>query len=939
MSSLWQLFKNSSTGVKVIILGILAAWAVALGGAAALLMITGGRESVAQPPTPGIVSTQPTLSVEPAVGPANTPLLLSGQNWTPGSTVLVHLNPYNVPPVYNFAVNSAIVDADGRFSLTLTAPSGADWPAPGLVRITARSTSSDFGADAIFSLLESAPQPEVTPSPTLVPTLAPPAGPTATPAPGQPQLTAAADLNIRSGPGTAYSILGLLKAGQTAVITGVSADGRWWQIEFSGVENGRGWVAAQFVSAQNSGNVPVAQAPALPTQTPQPAPTPVVITDWRGEYYANPSMSGNPVLVRNDAAINFDWGLSAPAAGVPADNFSVRWSRVLYFPAGSYRFTVRADDGVMLWVDDVLLVDQWRDTSATTYTAEVSLPDGLHNVKVAYYDRAGSAIIQVSWAAINAYPDWKGEYFSNPNLSGNPVLVRNDSSVNFNWGSGAPAAGVPADNFSVRWSREVYFAAGTYRLSLTADDGVRLWIDGRLVIDQWREGGAVTHVVDVNVPEGNHAIRLDYFERYGGAVAQLSWARTDNYPDWKAEYFNNRKLQGSPVLMRNDTEIKFNWGNGSPAPEIPADNFSVRWTRKLELAAGTYLIQAKVDDGLRLWVDDVLLIDSWQDGSLRQLEATQKINSGQHRIKIEYYERSGGARVEVSWKRQNTPANQPPQAVLPAGYTVNEGSLLQVDGRASRDPDGTIELYEWDFAYNGQQFNPQATGPTASQLFNDGPAATTVALRVTDNRGASQIATAPVIVVNLPPVVETGGPYIGLTQMAISFVGAAIDPGPKDQTLLTYVWEFGDGSQASGPVVSHVYTVPGSYTAQLTVTDKDGALSRKTTTVTVAAPNQAPQAVISGPSGALVGQTVTLSGAGSDDPDGKIVGYLWDFGGGLTATTVEATQVFTVAGNYSITLTVTDDGGLTGMAQYTLPVTDPTPDLPVEIPNNIPVQE
>lgn len=813
MSSLWQLFKNSSTGVKVIILGILAAWAVALGGAAALLMITGGRESVAQPPSPGIVTTQPTLSVEPAAGPANTPLLLSGQNWTPGSKVLVHLNPYNVPPVYNFAVNSAVVDADGRFSLRLTAPSGADWPVPGLVRITARSTSSDFGADAVFSLLENAPQPLATPSPALVPTLAPPAGPTATPVPGQPQLTAAADLNIRSGPGTAYSILGLLKAGQIAVITGVSADGRWWQIDFSGVENGRGWVAAQFVSAQNSGNVPVAQAPALPTPAPLPAPTPVVITDWRGEYYANPSMSGNPVLVRNDAAINFDWGLSAPAAGVPADNFSARWSRVLYFPAGSYRFTVRADDGVMLWVDDVLLVDQWRDTSATTYTAEVSLPDGLHNVKVAYYDRASSAIIQVSWAAINAYPDWQGEYFSNPNLSGNPVLVRNDSSVNFNWGSGAPAAGLPADNFSVRWSREVYFTAGAYRLSLTADDGVRLWIDGRLVIDQWREGGAVTHVVDVNVPEGNHAIRLDYFERYGGA------------------------------------------------------------------------------------------------------------------------------RVEVSWKRQDTPVNQPPQAVLPAGYIVNEGSLLQVDGRASRDPDGTIELYEWDFAYNGQQFNPQAAGPTVSQLFSDGPAATTVALRVTDNRGASQIATAPVIVVNLPPVVETGGLYIGLTQTAISFVGAAIDPGPKDQTLLTYVWEFGDGSQANGPVVSHVYTVPGSYTAQLTVTDKDGALSRKTTTVTVAAPNQPPQAVISGPSGALVGQTVTLSGAGSDDPDGKIVGYLWDFGGGLTATTVEATQVFTVAGNYSITLTVTDDGGLTGMAQYTLAVTDPTPDPPVEIPNNIPVQE
>ena len=66
-------------------------------------------------------------------------------------------------------------------------------------------------------------------------------------------------------------------------------------------------------------------------------------------------------MVRNDQAINFDWGYDAPVAGLAADEFSVRWTRTVNFAAGYYRISVRADDGVRLWLDDGLLIDRWED--------------------------------------------------------------------------------------------------------------------------------------------------------------------------------------------------------------------------------------------------------------------------------------------------------------------------------------------------------------------------------------------------------------------------------------------------------------------------------------------------------------------------------------------------------------------------------------------------
>ena len=848
---------------------------------------------------PGRTDLTPIISLDPAVGPIDTTVTVSGKGWQAGSTALIYLEAPGEGGTNAFASGSAVADTRGQFQTTIVIPANDRWNPPGLVRVVARSNGGQVNAQAFFSLIN--PQTDALP-------------PTAQPEPGRPLVKATQDANIRGGPGVGYTVLGLLRAGQQAEVTGVSPDGGWWQIKFAGVDDGRGWLATQYVTAQNIDNIPVVQPPDLPAavvpQTDQPmvqartnvnvrggpavaypvlgilrtgqsaevtgispdggwwqikftgiddgrgwlaaqfvtahntanvpvvrpptAATPTVqpITDWRGEYYNNLSLSGSPALVRNDEAINFNWGEGTPAAGVPADNFSVRWTRSLHFSGGSYRFFAYVDDGVRLWVDGNLLIDQWHDFAPTTWVADISLVEGVHSLKMEYYERGGEALAQLGWERLETFADWKGEYYSNANLSGAPVLVRNDPNVLFGWGPGSPGVGVPADNFSVRWTRNLHFSAGNYRFQMLVDDGARLWIDGQLVIDQWRTGEPKSYSAEIYLTDGSHNLRLEYFDFRYDAQVQLRWERIEGFSDWKAEYFDNRRLDGRPILVRNESKIEHNWGSGSPIG-VPGDNFSARWTRQIGFDEGLYRFRAKADDGIRLWLDDTLLIDNWQDGKFRLSEVEHRVSAGQHRVRVEYYERSGDAAVEVNWQKQQEAANQPPQAAPGGPYIVNEGGQVNFDGQNSRDPDGSLVKYEWDFDYDGQTFTPQASEATASHRYQDGPATFIVALRVTDNKGATHLATGQVLVQNVPPSAEAGGPYNGQVGLAITVAGTATDPGPTDQAGLTYNWDFGDGSQASGQIVSHTYAQTGTFTIILTVTDKDGGQGTDMATVDV----------------------------------------------------------------------------------------------------------
>lgn len=121
------------------------------------------------------------------------------------------------------------------------------------------------------------------------------------------------------------------------------------------------------------------------------------ITTPVGSYYSNRDLSG-PAVTRTDAAIDFNWQWDSPHPAVPADDFSVRWEFDLHAgDAGVYRFQVRTDDGVRLWVNDVLIVDQWHDMVATTYYGVITLSPGAYPVRMEYYEHRGRAFAQLTW--------------------------------------------------------------------------------------------------------------------------------------------------------------------------------------------------------------------------------------------------------------------------------------------------------------------------------------------------------------------------------------------------------------------------------------------------------------------------------------------------------------------------------------------------------------
>ncbi len=118
-----------------------------------------------------------------------------------------------------------------------------------------------------------------------------------------------------------------------------------------------------------------------------------------GSYYAGSTPSGMPLVTRTEA-VNFDWGTNRPAIGVPADNFSVRWTGTLTVPtSGTYRFQTRSDDGVRLWVNGTQVINNWTDHSPTNNTTgNISLTAGQRvAVVLEYYERGGGAVMQLRW--------------------------------------------------------------------------------------------------------------------------------------------------------------------------------------------------------------------------------------------------------------------------------------------------------------------------------------------------------------------------------------------------------------------------------------------------------------------------------------------------------------------------------------------------------------
>jgi PKD repeat protein len=228
-------------------------------------------------------------------------------------------------------------------------------------------------------------------------------------------------------------------------------------------------------------------------------------------------------------------------------------------------------------------------------------------------------------------------------------------------------------------------------------------------------------------------------------------------------------------------------------------------------------------------------------------------------------------------------------------YTGVRGDSVQFYGTAD-DQDFDPLTYSWTFGDGGT-----GTGANPNHVYTTF-GTFTARLTVSDGHGTS-VATTTVAIANQPPVANVGGPYSGTRGVNIAFTGSGTDP---DGDPLTYRWNFGDGGTAMGRTPTHKYTTFGTFVVTLVVNDGRADSAPSTTQATV--PDRRPIANANGPYTAYRGVAITFNGAGSLDPDGNPLTYLWNFGDGTTGTGKNPTHAYATVGTFTARLVVSDGG-------------------------------
>jgi hypothetical protein len=297
-------------------------------------------------------------------------------------------------------------------------------------------------------------------------------------------------------------------------------------------------------------------------------------------------------------------------------------------------------------------------------------------------------------------PGLRATYFNSKELGGD-FRSRIDGKIDFAWGAGAPIDGINAERFSARWEGFLEArTAGNHVFHLLSNDGARLWVDGRLVVDEWHDQSDTEHSGTIVLEAGKrYPFRMEMYEQGGTATARLFWTPPggqreivpeDRFtqPDGnapqpgtgalsggegqglRARYFATRNLDGFSV-ERLDPEVNFNWGQGDPGVDagIGRENFSVRWEGWLEgPLTGSVTFTVRADDGVRLWIDDRQIIDQWRDGSVIDYSGQIDLEKGKkYPVKLEYYENASEATVSLSWQ-----ANGLGKQIIPARF-LNPG--------------------------------------------------------------------------------------------------------------------------------------------------------------------------------------------------------------------------------------------------------------------------
>ena len=408
------------------------------------------------------------------------------------------------------------------------------------------------------------------------------------------------------------------------------------------------------------------------TQMPLPPST----NGLQAVYYNGTTLSGTPLLTRIDTSINFELTYSkqpvvlSPAPGiVPEDGYSVRWTgKVQAKYSELYTFYTLADDGIRLWVNGQLLVDNWTNQGATEKSGTIALTAGQqYDIVIEYYENTGEAVTKLLWSSPSTTKQIvpKSQLFPPAvtavptctlnNLPANGVIVNTSNTASLSWNSVPAAEGYKVYVWQGSSAPVTAFATVTtnsYTLTGLLPSTIYRWY-----IVPFNSAGDATSC----------SSNTSSFTTAGTVIP------AGNGNGLQGVYYNGTSLSGAPLLSRTDTTINFELTYSkqpvilSPAPGIvPEDGYSVRWTGKVQPQfSETYTFYTVADDGIRLWVNGQLLVDNWTNQGATEKSGIIALTAGQqYNIVIEYFENTGEAVAKLLWSSPSTPKQIVPKSQL-----------------------------------------------------------------------------------------------------------------------------------------------------------------------------------------------------------------------------------------------------------------------------------
>lgn len=370
-------------------------------------------------------------------------------------------------------------------------------------------------------------------------------------------------------------------------------------------------------------------------------------------------------------------------------------------------------------------------TALQLFGVPVSVLDTLAPLQDKFFDReeaflqAVGAKLSPGWLDRELWQDGPGlygQYFEYDEPDGtepefdpnNRKLGRLDPEIDFAWNRKRDPD-LPPDRFAVRWQGTLHAqVTGEHTFYLTADDGVRFWLNDKSLIDSWGDQPPKQHTArpqQLNAGQ-QYNITLEYYQRGSGAMIQLEWEAPnlsrEIIPRRYLSYGDKLGLLGKyyeyvekPVVFENSTfwgtrqdlEIDFDWDN-RPDPALRPDRFAVRWLGWLKAeVTGEHTFHITSDDGVRFrlndgtwstdWTTFPPTFANWTDHSPTTDQVAVDLEAGKsYAIQLEFYERYFEAVIKLEWEAPNLPREVIPSSQLrPPPERTLRALLLKYAGR------------------------------------------------------------------------------------------------------------------------------------------------------------------------------------------------------------------------------------------------------------------